>query len=120
MGKLVVTEFITLDGVIEDPGGSEKTERGGWAFRHDSGEEGVQFKSDELTSSDAQLLGRVTYDGFAQAWPSMGGDGGFGDKMNEMPKFVVSATLEDPTWNNTTVIGSDLVTEVAKLKQQFT
>lgn len=119
MGKLIVTEFMTLDGVIEDPGGSEKTERGGWAFRHDSGEEGLKFKLDELMASDAQLLGRVTYDGFSQAWPSMEA-GEFGEKMNGMPKFVVSSTLEDPTWNNTRVIGGDLVTEVGKLKQQFT
>ncbi len=119
MGKLVVTEFVTLDGVIEDPGGAEQTERGGWAFRHDSGAEGAKFKLDELIASDAQLLGRVTYEGFAKAWPAMAGEGEFGAKMNEMPKFVVSATLESPEWNNTTVVNGDLVAEVQKLKQQF-
>src|SRR5713226_723883 len=119
MGKLVVTEFITLDGVIEDPGGSEKTERGGWAFRHDAGEEGEKFKLDELMASDAQLLGRVTYEGFAQAWPTME-VGEFGEKMNGMPKFVVSKTLTNPKWNNTTVVSGDLAEEVGRLKQQFT
>ena len=96
MGKLVVTEFITLDGVIEDPGGGETFERGGWAFRFDRGEEGDKFKLDELMASDAQLLGRVTYEGFARAWPSMEeSTGEFGVKMNAMPKFVVSTTLEN-------------------------
>jgi dihydrofolate reductase len=118
MGKLVVTEFVTLDGVIEDPGGSEKTARGGWAFEFDRGDEGDKFKLDELMASDAQLLGRVTYEGFAAAWPSMNGDK-FGEKMNEMPKFVVSTTLENPTWNNTTVLKGDLAQEVAAVKQQF-
>jgi dihydrofolate reductase len=119
MGKLVVTEFVTLDGVIEDPGGSEKTARGGWAFQFDRGDEGDKFKLNELMASDAQLLGRVTYEGFAAAWPSMEGEGEFGEKMNEMPKFVVSATLENPTWNNTTVLKGDLAQEVAAVKQQF-
>jgi dihydrofolate reductase len=119
MGKLVVTEFITLDGVIEDPGGAEKTERGGWAFRNDSGEEGGKFKFDELVASDVQLLGRVTYEGFAAAWPAMDGAGEFGIKMNEMPKVVYSATLRDPEWNNTTVVSGDLAAEVAKLKEQY-
>ena len=119
MGKLVVTEFSSLDGVIEDPGGSEKTERGGWAFRFDSGDDGGKFKFDELMASDAQLLGRVTYEGFASAWPTMEGAGEFGVKMNEMPKFVYSTTLDEPSWNNTTVISGELADEVAKLKKQF-
>jgi dihydrofolate reductase len=119
MGKLVVTEFITLDGVIEDPGGSEKSERGGWAFQFDRGQDGDKFKFDELMASDAQLLGRVTYEGFAKAWPTMEGTGEFGEKMNEMPKFVVSTTLENPEWNNTTVLKGDLAEEVGKLKQRF-
>jgi dihydrofolate reductase len=118
MGKLVVTEFITLDGVIEDPGGTEGG-RGGWAFKFDQGDEGGKFKFDELMASDAQLLGRVTYEGFAKAWPTMEGTGEFGEKMNEMPKFVVSTTLEDPEWNNTTVLNGDLAEEVGKLKEQF-
>jgi dihydrofolate reductase len=120
MGKLVVTEFLTLDGVMEDPGGSGEFARGGWAFQFDQGEEGQKFKFDELLASDAQLLGRVTYEGFAKAWPTMEGTGEFGEKMNEMPKFVVSTTLERPEWNNTTVLKGDLAEEVGKLKQQFT
>jgi dihydrofolate reductase len=118
MGKLVVTEFITLDGVIEDPGGAEKFERGGWAFRYERGAEGDRFKLEELMASDAQLLGRVTYQGFAAAWPAMEETTGeFGKKMNAMPKYVVSASLEDPSWNNTTVLRS--VDEVAAVKAQY-
>src|SRR5438034_3810836 len=117
MGKLVVTEFITLDGVIEDPGGSEAFERGGWAFQFERGPEGDQFKVEELTASDAQLLGRTTYEGFAAAWPSREGE--FADKFNAMPKFVYSSTLRDPEWNNTTVLGGDLAEEVASLKERF-
>ncbi len=118
MGKLVVTEFITLDGVVKDPGGAEKDEfpRGGWAFEFDQGAEGGKFKLDELTAADAQLLGRRTYEGFAKAWPTMEGTGSFGEKMNAMPKYVVSSTLTDPTWNNTTVIGLD---DVAGVKERY-
>jgi dihydrofolate reductase len=120
MGKLVVTEFVTLDGVMQDPGGAEKAtfDRGGWAFRFDRGEEGDRFKFDELAASDAQLLGRVTYEGFAKAWPTIEA-GEFGVKMNAMPKYVVSATLESPEWNNTTVLGGDLAEEVAALKERY-
>jgi dihydrofolate reductase len=118
MGKLVVTEFVTLDGVMEDPGGAEGG-RGGWAFKFDQGDEGTKFKVDELMASDAQLLGRVTYEGFAKAWPTMEGTGEFGEKMNEMPKFVVSTTLKNAEWNNTTVLKGDLVAEVGKLKERF-
>jgi dihydrofolate reductase len=120
MGKLVVTEFVTLDGVMEDPGGAEQSGRGGWAFQFDRGAEGDRFKLDELMASDAQLLGRVTYEGFAKAWPSMEGTGDFGEKMNGMPKFVVSTTLDQPEWNNTTVLRGDLTEAVGKLKEQFT
>jgi len=119
MGKLVVTEFITLDGVIEDPGGAEKFDRGGWAFRFDRGGGGDAFKLEELQAADAQLLGRRTYEGFAKAWPTMEGTGEFGEKMNAMPKFVVSKTLTNPGWNNTTVLSGDLGREVGELKQQF-
>jgi dihydrofolate reductase len=120
VGKLVVTEFVTLDGVMEDPGGAEKDrfDRGGWAFRFDRGEEGDRFKADELRAADAQLLGRVTYEGFAAAWPKRGGDE-FGDKMNAMPKFVVSRTLERAEWTNTTVLRGDLAAEVGALKDRF-
>ena len=119
MGKLVVTEFITLDGVIEDPGGAEQFDRGGWAFRSAGSPESEAFKFQELATSDAQLLGRITYEGFAKAWPTMEGTGEFGEKMNAMPKYVVSSTLTSPTWNNTTVLDGDLVDSVRALKEQY-
>jgi len=120
MGKLVVTEFITLDGIIEDPGGSEGTEHGGWSFRHPA-PEGQRFKGEELERADAQLLGRVTYQGFAAAWPSMEDTGGeFAKKMNAMPKYVVSTTLSDATWTNTTILrGTDLAAEVTRVKDRY-
>lgn len=116
--RLVVTEFITLDGDIEDPGGSEKTPNGGWAFRFDRGPDGDKFKLDELMEADAQLLGRKTYEGFAAAWPSRKDDVGFADRMNSMPKYVVSNTLQQATWNNTTILRGDIVEAIRKLKQQ--
>jgi dihydrofolate reductase len=114
--KLVVTEFITVDGVIEDPGGSENFERGGWAFDFDRGDEGTKFKLDEILEAEAQLFGRRTYDGFAAAWPSRTGE--FADKMNKSPKYVVSSTLEEPSWENSTVISGNVAEEVSKLKEQ--
>ena len=117
MGKIVVSQFITLDGVVEDPGGAESFERGGWAFKFDRGPDGDKFKLDEVMGSEALLLGRVTYEGFAAAWPSRSGD--FADKFNGMPKYVASTTLEDPEWNNTTVIEGDLAQAVARLKQEI-
>jgi dihydrofolate reductase len=117
MGKVVVTEFISLDGVIQGPGDPSEYERGGWATG--GGPESMQFKYQELMASDAQLLGRVTYEGFAKAWPTMEGTGDFGEKMNEMPKFVVSTTLRDPEWQNTTVLDGDLNESVGGLKKQF-
>jgi dihydrofolate reductase len=116
VARIVVTEFASLDGVIEAPGGGEDYEHAGWTFEIDRGEEGDKFKLDETMDSDALLLGRVTYEGFAKAWPNMEGE--FADKFNAMPKYVVSSTLEDPEWNNTTVLGGDLKEEVAKLKEQ--
>jgi dihydrofolate reductase len=117
MGNIVVTEFVTLDGVFEDPGGSEGFERGAWSFKFERGEEGDKFKLDETMASDALLLGRVTYEGFAEAWPSREGE--FADKFNGMPKYVVSNTLTDPEWNNSTVIaGDDLTASVAELRQR--
>ena len=112
MGKLVVTEFITLDGVIEEPR---------WSFEFNRGEDGDKFKADELKAADAQLLGRVTYQGFAQAWPSMGHDW-FGEKMNDMPKYVVSSTLtdEDADWTNSTVIRDDVPGQISQVKEQVT
>jgi dihydrofolate reductase len=112
-----VSQFITVDGVVEDPGGSENFDRGGWAFKFDRGDDGNKFKVDEVMSSDALLLGRRTYEGFADAWPSRSGE--FADKFNSMPKYVVSGTLEDPEWNNTTVIEGDLGSAVQKLKDEF-
>ena len=114
--RLVITEFVSLDGVIEDPGGSEKTPNGGWAFRFDRGPEGDKFKLDELMDADAQLLGRKTYEGFAAAWPSRKDDAGFADRMNSMPKYVVSRTLKSADWNNTTVLRGDVVDEIGRLK----
>ena len=114
MGKIVVTEFVSLDGVMEDPGGSESFKHGGWSFEISRGDEGDKFKLDEVFSSDALLLGRVTFEGFADAWPSREGE--FADKFNTMPKYVVSSTLEEPGWSNSTVLKGDLAEEVAKLK----
>jgi dihydrofolate reductase len=120
MAKLVVTEFVSLDGVMEDPGGAEGYKHGGWTFKFDRGEEGNKFKVDELFASDAQLLGRVTYQGFAKAWPTITDPDGFADKMNSMRKYVVSTTLtdEEATWNNTVLIRGDVADEIAKLKAQ--
>jgi dihydrofolate reductase len=115
MARIVVTEFISLDGVIEDPGGAEDFEHGGWSFEIDRGEDGNKFKLDETMESDALLLGRRTYEGFAEAWPSREGE--FADKFNNMPKYVVSSTLGEPGWSNSTVLGGDVVEEVTKLKQ---
>jgi dihydrofolate reductase len=114
MGKLVVTEFVSIDGGFEDPGGSEGTEHGGWTFEYDRGEDGNTFKMDELMDAEVQLLGRVTYEGFAEAWPSREGE--FADKINNGAKYVVSTTLTDPTWQNTTVISQNVPEEIAKLK----
>jgi dihydrofolate reductase len=117
MGKIVVTEFVTLDGVFEDPGGSEGTAFGGWAFKADRSEAGDKFKGEELEAAEAQLLGRVTYEGFAQAWPERSGDW-FSDKFNQMPKYVFSSTLQTADWNNSHIISGDLAEEMDKLKQQ--
>src|ERR1700731_1903773 len=119
MGRLVVSEFISLDGVIEDPGGSEGTELGGWSFRFPA-PDGQQFKFGELQASAVQLLGRVTYEGFAPAWPAMEETAGeFGKRMNSMPKVVVSTTLTEATWNNTTIISGNLAAEVGRMKEQY-
>jgi dihydrofolate reductase len=116
MGKIVVTEFISLDGVIEDPGGAEDFKHSGWSFKISRGEEGDQFKLDETMASDALLLGRVTYEGFAKAWPGREDEAGFADKFNSMPKYVVSSTLTDPEWTNSTVLDGDLADAVADVK----
>ncbi len=117
MGRIVVTEFVTLDGVMEDPGGSEKTPFGGWAFKFQRGEEGDRFKFEELMAADAQLLGRITYEGFADAWPKMRGDE-FGERMNSMPKYVFSNTLRTADWENSHVISGDFREEISKLRDE--
>lgn len=121
MGKLVVTEFVSVDGVFEDPGGAENFEHGGWTFTFDHGDAGNRFKLDELMAADAQLLGRVTYQGFAKAWPSMTDDMGFAARMNAMPKYVASTTLSDADagWENSTVIRDDVAGQVRKVKEQY-
>lgn len=121
MGKIVATEFISLDGVIEDPGGAEDYVHGGWTFEIDRGDEGNQFKLAELDEAEAQLLGRITYEGFAAAWPEREGDadtGGFAKKMNTMPKYVYSTTLESADWQNTTVLSGDFATDIANVKEE--
>src|ERR687897_3323620 len=116
MARIVVTEFVSLDGVIEDPGGAEDFRHGGWSFEFDRGAEGNEFKLDETLGSAALLLGRKTYEGFAAAWPSREGE--FADKFNTMSKYVVSSTLEDPGWNNTTVLKGDVAEAVARVRDQ--
>jgi len=118
VGRIVVTEFVSLDGVVEAPGGGESFKHGGWSFDISRGDEGDKFKLDETLASEALLLGRVTYEGFAAAWPSRADEAGFADKFNSMPKYVVSSTLENPEWNNSTVLKGDVGEEVAKLKQE--
>jgi len=117
MGRIVVTEFASLDGVVEDPGGSEDFRHGGWTFEYWRGDDGDKFKVDETMNSAALLLGRVTYEGFADAWPSREGE--FADKFNQMPKYVVSTTLEDPEWTNSTVISGDVPRAVARLRDEI-
>ena len=127
MRKVIVSEFVTLDGVTEDPGGAERFEHGGWSIRLGS-EEQERFKSDELSAADALLLGRKTYEGFAAAWPNMveGYDGPdraelqrYTDMMNGYPKHVASRTLQEPLeWNNSTLIEGDVAEEVSRLNEQ--
>ena len=116
MRKIVVSQFVSVDGVMEDPGGAEGFDRGGWAFQFDRGPDGDKFKLDEVMASGALLLGRVTYQAFAEAWPSRSGE--FADKFNNMAKYVVSTTLEKADWDNSTVIKGNVAEEISKLKQQ--
>jgi dihydrofolate reductase len=118
MEKRAVTEFISVDGVIDSPGGGE-FEHAGWTFKFDRGPEGDRYKFDELMAADVQLLGRLTYDGFAAAWPTMTDTGEFGEKMNSMPKYVVSTTLDKAEWNNSTLIRDNVAEEVSGLKQRY-
>jgi dihydrofolate reductase len=117
MGKIVVSQFMSLDGVIEDPGGAEDFDLGGWSFKLERGDEGDRFKLDEVMGADALLLGRKTFEGFAAAWPGREGD--FADKFNTMPKYVVSTTIENPEWNNSTVIAGDVAGAVGELRDRY-
>jgi dihydrofolate reductase len=117
MGRIIVSEFISLDGVMQDPGGDSKWKHAGWSFKVSRGEEGDKFKFDETKESEAPLLGRVTYEGFAAAWPHVPGE--FGDMFNNMPKYVVSSTLEKADWKNSTVLAGDVVKEVSELKKRL-
>jgi dihydrofolate reductase len=117
MRKVIVSEYVTLDGVMEDPGGGEGTKHGGWSFQFWN-EEAAKFKFDELFASDTLLLGRMTYQGFAKAWPSITDEQGFAERMNSLPKFVISTTLEKLEWNNSRLIKGNITEEVIKLKQQ--
>jgi dihydrofolate reductase len=141
MGRIVISEFVSLDGVVEDPAGVEGFEHGGWTFEIDRAEEGedgaVGLRQqgvlsgallrvpervalhvlEETLGAEALLLGRVTFEQFAARWPSR--DGEFADKYNNMPKFVVSSTLEDPDWNNSKALNGDLVAEISRLKREL-
>lgn len=115
MRRIVVTEFVSLDGIFEDPGGAEGYKHGGWTMAFNN-EEFMKFKTEELMAADAQLLGRVTYEGFAKAWPDRSGDP-FSDKFNAMPKYVVSKTLKKAAWHNSHIIKGNVAKEIAKLKE---
>jgi dihydrofolate reductase len=117
MGKVVVTEFVSLDGVMEDPGGAEGFRHGGWSFKF-SDPEGMKFKLEEQMEAEVMLLGRVTYEGFAEAWPGRTDEVGFAEKMNSMPKYVVSTTLTELSWTNSHLLEGDVPSAVAKLREQ--
>jgi dihydrofolate reductase len=117
MGRIIVTEFVSLDGVMEAPGGGEDYKHAGWTFEINRGDEGNKFKLKETFESEALLLGRVTYEGFAKAWPSR--DGEFADKLNSMPKYVISSTLKKADWNNSTVLNGRVIEEVTKLRKKL-
>jgi dihydrofolate reductase len=115
MRKIVVSEFVTLDGVMEAPGGEPGHPHSGWVFDF-MGDEQLRYKLDEVLEAESLLIGRVTYESFAGAWPERSGE--FADKMNAMPKHVVSTTLRDPQWHNTHVIKDDVVREIIRLKEE--
>ncbi len=116
MGRIVVTEFVSLDGVMEDPGGAEDFKYGGWSFEFSRGDEGDKFKLDEALGSEALLLGRATYDGFADAWPEREGE--FADKFNSMPKYVVGTNANAARWTNTTVLEGDPIQAARRLREE--
>ena len=115
MREIVVSEFVTLDGVMESPGGEPGHPHTGWVFEF-AGPEQLQYKFDEVIEAESLLIGRVTYESFAGSWPERSGD--FADKMNAMPKHVVSTTLENPTWNNSAVIERDVAARIGQLKER--
>jgi dihydrofolate reductase len=115
MSKLFVTEFVSLNGVMEAPGGEKTHPHTGWTFAAQYGDDHYSYKDEELEAGDVMLLGRKTYEGFAAAWPER--EGPFADKFNAMPKYVVSSTITDPGWQNTTVLSGDPIEEVRKLKE---
>jgi dihydrofolate reductase len=117
MGKIVISENVSLDGVVEDPAGVDGFRRGGWFFETDRGEDGERVTLDQALGTQALLLGRRSYEFFAATWPSRGGE--LADTLNSVPKYVVSSTLEDPDWSNSTVLNGDVVDEVSKLKQEL-
>ncbi len=117
MGKIVVSDNVSLDGVIQDPAGDEGFSRGGWVGLIKDRPGANKLALDEALGSEAMLLGRRTYEWFAARWPSRSGE--LADRLNSMPKYVVSSTLEDPAWNNSTVLKADVVNEVSKLKQEL-
>jgi dihydrofolate reductase len=116
MGRIVVTEFVSLDGVMEDPGGAENFKHGGWSFEFSRGDEGDKFKLDEALGSEALLLGRATYDGFADAWPER--DGEFAEKFNSMPKYVVGTKANAGRWTNTTVLEGDPIQAARRVREE--
>ena len=115
MGKLVISEFVSLNGVMEAPGGEPTHPHSGWTFKSIYGEDHYAYKDEEIREAEVLLLGRKTYEGFSAAWPERAGDP-FADKINSMPKFVVSSILSDPDWENTTVLAGDPIEEVQKLR----
>ena len=115
MSTLIVSEYVTLDGVMEAPGGEPGHPHTGWVFDYEDDEQ-VAHKHQEVIAAGTLLVGRVTYESFAGAWPDYEGD--FADRMNAMPKIVVSSTLTDPEWNNTTVLRGDVVEGVSRLKAE--
>jgi dihydrofolate reductase len=115
MSKLIVSEFVSLNGVMEAPGGEHGHPHTGWTFESHYGDDHYAYKQTEIDEAESLLLGRVTYEGFSGAWPEREGE--FADKINTMPKYVVSSTLTDPDWTNTTVLSGDPIEEVAKLKE---
>jgi dihydrofolate reductase len=116
MRKIIVSQFVTVDNVVEAPAPEPGFDRGGWAFTYDRGADGHQYKADEVNDAGALLLGRRTYEAFAAVWPTMREDTGIADTMNALPKYVVSATLQTADWNNSTIVGGDVVERIRELK----